>query len=126
MKLVIASSETQAKTQWGTRFTDSDASNVIPGDGRCQEVPLQLVAAETGQSRGRAIRLNADAHRDAAGPDVAAGLQEGHLVLVVEAEAAVFDRLVDAEKSGVAKLLEEFVRGKDLILLPLTKEIEAC
>jgi hypothetical protein len=41
-----------------TWFADSDASDVVAGNSRSQEVPPQLVAAETSQSRSRAVCLN--------------------------------------------------------------------
>jgi hypothetical protein len=52
---------------------------------------------------------------------VSRGLQKGHLILVVEAEAAVLDWFVDAEESGVAQLLEDLVSREDLLLFPLVK-----
>jgi len=58
-------------------------------------------------------------HRHSAGPDVSASLEKGHLIFVVQALTAVLDRLVDAQQSGVAQLLEEFVSRKYLIFFPL-------
>jgi len=58
-------------------------------------------------------------HRNSAGPDVSASLEKGHLIFVVQTLTAVLDGLVDAQQSGVAQLLEEFVSRKYLIFFPL-------
>ena len=51
--------------------------------------------------------------------DVAQLLGHHHGVGIVEAHAAEFDRLVDAEQAGIAQLLEHLVGGEDAVLLPL-------
>jgi hypothetical protein len=103
----------------GADFGDAEAGHVVAGDRRGEELLAQVVAAVAGEGGCRHVGLHADRHRHRAAIDVAQLLGHHHGVGVVEAHAAVFRGLVDAEQAGVAQLLEDFVRREDAVLLPL-------
>ena len=94
-------------------FGDAEAGDVVAGDRGRQELAAQLVAAVAGERRRRHVGLHADRHRHRAAIDVAQLLGHHHGVGVVEAHAAEFDGLVDAEQAGIAQLLEHLVGGED-------------
>jgi len=94
------------------RLGNAQTGHIISGDGRRQKLPPQFVGAEARQRRGGHVGLHANGHRHAAAIDVAERLGKGQLVAVVESHAAIFLRLVDAEKSGIAEFLEQLVGGK--------------
>jgi len=68
---------------------------------------------------GRAhVGLDADGGGNAAAMNGAKGFRPDSAVAVVEAEAAKFNRLADAEEPGLAGLLEQFVARELLDILP--------
>ncbi len=103
----------------GADLRDAQASDIIAGDRRRQELTAQLVAPVAGQCRRRHVGLNADGHRHRTAMDVAEFLGHHQGVGVVEPHAAEFGGLVDAEQAGAAQLLEDLVGWEDAVLFPL-------
>src|SRR5690606_1717210 len=89
------------------------------GDGRGQELLAQLIGAETGQCRGAHVGLHADGQRHTAAVDGAEFFGGDDGVAVVQAHAAEFFRLGDAQQAQVAGLLEELAHREATVLLPL-------
>ena len=106
----------------GAGLGNADAGDRIAGDGGREEFAAQRVRAEAGERRGRHVGLHADRHRHAAAADGAELLGHHHRVGIVEPLAAVLRRLGEAEETEPAELLEQFVGGKSLRLLPFVDE----
>jgi len=66
--------------------------------------------------------VDADRHRHAAAANGAQFLGHHHGIGAIEALAAIFSRLGQAEKTEVAELLEQVMGGKALRLLPFIDE----
>ena len=81
-----------------------------------------FVRPEPRQRRRRHIGLHPDRHRHAAAGDGAEFLGHHQRIAVIEALPAEFDRLVEAEEAELAELLEQLVRGEDVVLLPFVDE----
>ncbi len=87
-----------------------------------QKLATHFVRTEPRQRRRRHIGLHADRHRHAAAGDGAEFLGHHQRVAVIETLPAEFDRLVEAEKAEIAELLEQLMRGEDVVLLPFVDE----
>src|SRR3990167_3517210 len=77
------------------------------------------MGAEGSQGRGAHVGLHANRHRDAAAADGAELFGGDDRVAVVQAHAAEFLRLGNAQQAQVAGHLEDFVDGEFAGLFPL-------
>jgi hypothetical protein len=102
----------------GADFGDPQTGDVVSGDRGREKFAAHAVRAEPGERGRRHIGMHANRHRHAAAFDGAKLLGHHHGVGIVEALSAIFNGLVETEKSKVAHLLEELMRRKDAGLLP--------
>ena len=116
MVLIEATSEPAPGSETPMQATAS------PAYRRRQEFAAHLVGTEPRQRRRRHVGLHPDRHRHAAAADGAEFFGHHQRVAVIESLAAEFDRLVEAEKSEVAELLEQLMRREDVRLLPFIDE----
>jgi hypothetical protein len=105
----------------GTRsgLRDAKTGHVVAGDRGDEEFLPQLVAAVAGEGGRRHRDLHAGGHRDRAAVYPTQRVGADHGVGEVEARAAELDGLVDAEKTGIAHLLEQLMGRKLALFLPL-------
>ena len=102
----------------GARLADRQCGNLVARDGRSQELPLDLVAADLIENRRRHVALNHQAQVHAGVVGVVELLRVGHGVPPVEPHAAVGRVHADAEQTQIGCLLEDFAR-EDARLVPL-------
>ncbi len=102
----------------GTDLADADAADFLAGDGGAQEFLLLVVVAEAGQGRRAHVGLDANGQGDAAGGGDTEFFGGHEVVAVVEAHAAVFLGLLDAEEAEVAEFPEDLVDGVAAVAFP--------
>ena len=104
----------------GTRagLCHADAGNHVASNGGGEELPPQLVRSELGQGRGRHGGLYADGHGDRAMIGGADLLREGHDIGIIQAHAAEFRGLINAQETLPTHLLEQLVGREAARLLP--------
>ncbi|MET4776863.1 hypothetical protein ABIA28_009077 [Bradyrhizobium elkanii] len=83
-----------------------------------QEFAPHLVGAEPRQRRRRHVGLHPDRHRHAAAGDRPELLGHHQRVGIIQSLTAELDRLVEAEETEIAELLEQLMRREDIGLLP--------
>ena len=99
-----------------------DRGDHVTGDGRGEVVTLDFVGAEPRQGGGGHVGLHADGQRHAAAVGAADFLSDDQAVGIVQAHAAVFLRLGDAEQAQVAHFLEHVVDRETARRFPLRHE----
>jgi hypothetical protein len=92
-------------------FADPDAAHHVAGDCRRQELLAQRVRSKARQRRCAHVGLHADGHGNAADIAVAQRLGHHHRVAEVQAHAAEFGGVLDAQQAQVAQLLEQLMGG---------------
>ena len=102
----------------GAGLGDADAGHRVARNRGREKLAAHLIRTEPRQRGRRHIGLHPDRHRHAAACDGAEFFGHHQRVGIVEPLAAEFDRLVEAEKAEIAELLEQLMRGKDVVLLP--------
>ena len=106
----------------GARLGDADAGHRVARNRGREKLAAHFIRAEPRQRGRRHIGLHPDRHRHAAAGDGAELFGHHQRVGVIEPLAAEFDRLVEAEKAEIAELLEQLMRGEDVVLLPFIDE----
>jgi hypothetical protein len=93
-----------------------------PGNRGREKLAANFIRTKARQRRRRHVGLYPDRHRHAAASDGAELFGHHQRVGVIEPLTAELDRLVEAEKTEIAELLEQLMRGKDVVLLPFIDE----
>ena len=101
----------------GVGLGDAQAGDLLALDRRHQVVLLLLLGAEQVDRRGRHVRVDRDAHAEAAAVGVRHLLGEHERAVVVAALAAVLLGVGEAEEAELAHALEDPVRERGLLPL---------